>query len=252
MGITVIRNYHLEDEVKGKLQDKYNKDREGIHVSDVTFCFLQRMLLAIHPEKKSMTWKKAKAFERGIQSEATIVSLYPEGDFQKEGKFMKYFEAHPDLIIRDGKLIVELKNTDKGSVIDPTSDDFMLYLRQLVYYMVLNEVERGAVLISHNSKILLDKGDDLIAYEVIIKMNDPLRETLKKNLERFEFFYEKIVIEKKHEYIEQIPRLATYPISWKCSYCDVKEECKALNVKATSEDKRIILNFDIDSKVTAV
>jgi hypothetical protein len=69
-------------------------------------------------------------------------------------------QGHPDIFVsgkeesKGDPVIIELKDTSSGERLDFKNSTFKSYLNQLLYYLVLTDVEKGILYIHHNIKEL--------------------------------------------------------------------------------------------------
>jgi CRISPR/Cas system-associated exonuclease Cas4 (RecB family) len=163
MAIIIRPDLEFTDLLKNNLRSRYNdrkKDRIGlapIHVSDIlpSSCIRKQYYSRVYPDEDSITDESIHHFVRGESSEFAITQLAKIGVAQTELQ-MDDIIAHPDIMDNtDGKkIIIELKDTVTGKRLDINDYTFRSYLRQLLYYLIMTDIEKGIISIRYNIREL--------------------------------------------------------------------------------------------------
>jgi CRISPR/Cas system-associated exonuclease Cas4 (RecB family) len=149
----------LKNNLRSRYDDK-KKERLGlapIHVSDIlpSSCLRKQYYSRVYPDEDPITDESIHHFVRGESSEFAITQLAKIGVAQAELQ-MDGIVAHPDIIDNTDakKLIIELKDTVAGKRLDINDYTFRSYLRQLLYYLVMTDIEKGIISIRYNIREL--------------------------------------------------------------------------------------------------
>jgi hypothetical protein len=159
MTIIIRPDSDFTDLLKNNLRSRYDerkKERIGlapIHVSDIlpSTCIRKQYYSRIYPDEDPITDESIHHFVRGESSEFVITQLTKIGVAQAELQ-MDDIVAHPDIMDNtDGKkIIIELKDTVAGKRLDINDYTFRSYLRQLLYYLIMTDIEKGIISIRYN------------------------------------------------------------------------------------------------------
>lgn len=264
---------------KQRLQDT----KDGIiHIGNINGCIRQSMITEQYNDQLEYNIWDLCNFMDGLDSEKIIVKILDHGrsNVDEKGEFQKNIEfdnfvAHPDYIDDETAFIFELKSTNKTKPFILSDDTMKVYIRQIVYYMVLNDMEKGRIFARYalpffpeyigkdvdtqtgveepiyKHRYHKDTGQfPFFACELEIKVDAPSRERIKKGLVEI----------VKPAYlagdITQIPVLdgKAEGKNWKCnSYCKVKDICDTIPDLQTDQNKRyILLNKHIDDATDKV
>lgn len=271
-----------------KFFDDLNAQRQKdgkIHIFEITDCLRKGMLIKQNPDAVQLTIWDYMNLIQGLLSEKKLVDIlaYDSGtdetEYQKDIDFSG-ISAHPDYL--EGDTVFELKSTNKIKPLILSDDTVKNYIRQVTYYMILMNIEKGRILVRYNlphfpenvgrddefCAAIADKfhrftGDDMTLYKLMfhkdtgqfpffsiglkIPLDAPVREMVKKGL---------LEITKPTwdlNDVSQLPRLdgSIEGINWKCNnYCTVKDLCHTLPDEQTDPIKRIVLlNKHLDNSV---
>lgn len=282
----------LAKKVKKYFDDK-NTERQNdgkIHVFEISDCLRKSLLVKKHSKEIQNDIYDYMNLIQGLLSEQKLVEIlsYDQAasstDYQTNIDF-DGISAHPDYTeTGDVEYVFELKSTNKIKPLILSDDTVKGYVRQVVYYMVLMNIERGRILVrynlphfpeyikipkEHREKVmelipeigLLDNIYKLnyhketgqfpfFAVRVHLPLSAPIRDYVKKSL----IDIVKPIYEQGDP--EMIPPLDGMKdgLNWKCNnYCKVLEQCKALGDKQTDLEKRhVLLNKHIDESVNRV
>lgn len=239
MAILVERDYKQEQEILNKLKNyvtsgsnRNEDDVPRVHVSSLLWCLRQSYYNIIYPSPLGV--EEIIKFSKGKVSEAFLTSIL--GGSEKQERIEKDgIVAHPDIMIDD--VIIELKQTDKFSFIDPRDtvyNSFVYYLTQLLYYMYLARKTQGYIIVNHSNYNIfikkikgLDEKDKNPFRVFSIYLHNEEEETfdiIKNDLEFKKGLLEKAIKEKN---VGFLPTLKTVDVNDtnKCNICAFKDRC---------------------------
>lgn len=234
-----------------------------IHISDLTYCLRKALITVQNQDKVENSIYDYTNFMDGLDSEKVIVDILSnakgvgETEYQKDINFFD-FTAHPDYI--ENSVIYELKATNKNQPLILSDDVLKSYINQIVYYMVLLDMEKGKIIVRYNLPYFLEYlGKD--------ELNEPVYKLkFHKDTKEFPFFVVRLTIPKdakirsivkdalttviKPLYLQgditKIPVLDNKQFNWKCGYCKVRDICDTIPDKQYDTNIRdIILNKHI-------
>jgi hypothetical protein len=266
-----VKDYFIE-----KNRARREDTKKGIiHIGNLTDCVRRQVLLEQHYEDIDLSIWDCTDFMDGNGSENMIVTILDHGrnNTDEKGEYQKHivfddFTAHPDYIDDEEGVIFELKSSKKIKPFILSDDGVKSYIRQIVYYMVLNDMDKGRILIRYG----LPMFPEYIGKEVDNKTG--VEESIYKlkyhrDSGQFPFFSIKLTLKDggaqtkerikkalidviKPAYLKgdvtQIPILEDKPTNWKCNkYCKVKQFCDQIPDKQTDPATRyVLLNKHID------
>ena len=247
MPIVIRPDSEFTDLLKNNLRARYDerkKERTGlapIHVSDIlpSSCIRKQYYSRVYPDEAPITDESIHHFVRGEASEFVITKLAKIGVAQAELQ-MDEIVAHPDIMDRtnDKTVIIELKDTVAGKRLDINDYTFRSYLRQLLYYLIMTDIERGIISIRYNIRELkLIKRDEtgeyyfrpnaakspgIESWSVYLPKEDITREIL-----RNEMVLRKNILENalENQDVAVLPRLTEPLKSSKCPNCPFYQRC---------------------------
>jgi len=272
MTITIRKSPEFTDLLRKNLNKRYEERRRlgdsSIHVSDIlpTNCIRKQYYSRKVPEMDSISNESVHHFVRGEASEFVITDLANMGVAQAELE-MDGLSAHPDIMSENEKgeeterlveagvkakgqsVIVELKDTVDGRRLDITDQKFRSYLRQLLCYLVMTDIEKGIISIRYNSRELRwikssTEGDyffrpydgrdvGIESWQVFLPKEDIAREILKNEMVRRKSLFLRALQENN---VSILPRLAETIRNTRCSYCKFYQKC--MNEDNETEDAR--------------
>ncbi|PWU78685.1 MAG: hypothetical protein DLM72_21260 [Candidatus Nitrosopolaris wilkensis] len=272
MTITIRKSPEFTDLLRKNLNKRYEERRRlgdsSIHVSDIlpTNCIRKQYYSRKIPEMDPISNESVHHFVRGEASEFVITDLANMGVAQAELE-MDGLIAHPDIMGENEKgeeterlveagvkakgqsVIVELKDTVDGRRLDITDQKFRSYLRQLLYYLVMTDIEKGIISIRYNSRELRwikssTEGDyffrpyngrdvGIESWQVFLPKEDIAREILKNEMVRRKSLFLRALQENN---VSILPRLAETIRNTRCSYCKFYQKC--MNEDNETEDAR--------------
>jgi hypothetical protein len=272
MTITIRKSPEFTDLLQRNLNKRYEERRRlgdsSIHVSDIlpTNCIRKQYYSRKFPEIDPISNESVHHFVRGEASEFVITDLANMGVSQAELE-MDGLIAHPDIMSENEKgeenerlieagvkaigqsVIVELKDTVNGRSLDITDQKFRSYLRQLLYYLVMTNIEKGIISIRYNSRELRwikssTEGDyffrpyngrdvGIESWQVFLPKEDIAREILKNEMVRRKSLFLRALQENN---VSILPRLAETIRNTRCPYCKFYQKC--MNEDNETEDAR--------------
>ena len=266
---------HYDDKTRERQQDG------KIHIFEIGDCLRKALIMKTYPDFAVNTIYDYTNFMQGLNSESAIVDILKsqmpsgtESSFQKDIDFSD-ISAHPDFI--EGDVVFELKSTNKIKPLILSDDNVKGYLRQVVYYMILMDIEKGRIMVRYNlpyfpefvtKDTVVDEtrnftGDGESMYKlrfhkdtgqfpffpirINIPLDAPIRDYVKKGL------LEVVKPLYNEGDISKIPRLDGMMdgSNWKCSnYCKVRELCYEIeDTQSDPETRSILLNKHIDDSM---
>ena len=247
MTITIRPDSTFTDLLKNNLRSRYDerkKERIGtapIHVSDIlpSTCIRKQYYSRLYPDEDPITDESIHHFVRGESSEFALTKLANFGVAQAELQ-MDDIVAHPDIMNNAGekKVVIELKDTVAGKRFDINDYTFRSYLRQLIYYLIMTDIERGIISIRYNVRELkLIKKDErgeyffrpnnakvagVESWSVNLPKDDIAREILRNEM----VLRKKMLVTALDNHdVSILPRLKEPLKSIKCPNCPFYEKC---------------------------
>lgn len=248
---SITKDYTFTRTLGENLRKRYEKNRrnetDSIHVSDIiaaSSCLRKQYYGRKYPEKDALSDDTVYSFVRGESSEHIITELTNMGVAQVKIEWEGII-ARPDIlrkgaeILPENFLIVELKdNATIGKRLEPSDFTFKGYLNQLLYYLVITDVENGILCIKYSTPELIwyqrtQDGDHYIkpfnamtpgieSWHVYLSYDDPLREEIKEEiLRKRDIFLEALKTNK----VELLPRLTGLAKKLKCKRCSFMKKC---------------------------
>jgi hypothetical protein len=240
MTVVVRRDDEFTNLLKLNLRSRYEQKRRSedeVHVSDIipSSCIRKQYYSRRFPEVDAISDESIYHFIRGESSEFVITQLAKIGVSQANLEFDGIL-AHPDIMSND--LVVELKDTLNFGRLNMTDEKFKSYLRQLLYYLVITDVERGIISIRYNTKELRwiksdSKGDYFLqphdgkgpfieSWSVHLPRDDIVREILRNEMVRRKNLFRKAL---EHSDVSILPRLSQAKRNSKCPKCKFYDRC---------------------------
>jgi hypothetical protein len=242
VAIKVKKNKEFTELLQKNLKARY-EERKRIdtiaHVSDIipTTCIRKQYYTRKFPDYDSISNETVHHFVRGESSEFVITQLADMGVAQANIE-MNGIVAHPDIMTGGKDTIVELKDTVAGKRLDFYDETFRSYLRQLLYYLVMTNIEKGVISIRYNIKELRwiksdSEGDyffrpfeakdvGIESWEVVLPAGDIAREILKNEMVRRKNLFLRALAESN---VSILPRLIDEAKRNKCPHCQFYHKC---------------------------
>lgn len=202
--------------LKQALRDKYDeKQRRGIHVSDLTLCLRKAVRHRLNPapltDNDLRNFNQGRSHHESVQDLAK--SLEKQGHNVQVEKVVRYngIIGHIDLLI-DNKIPVEIKTTRQ-----PEAKPSKHYIIQLKTYMAMLDSDVGYLLVeSYNA-------EDNPWSETVITMSEEERITYLRIMEdRAKEF--KNALDNKNWLLASGVK-ENDSLNWLCKRCPYKEEC---------------------------
>jgi hypothetical protein len=242
VAIKVKKNKEFTELLQKNLKARY-EERKRIdtiaHVSDIipTTCIRKQYYTRKFPDYDSISNETVHHFVRGESSEFVITQLADMGVAQANIE-MNGIVAHPDIMTGGKDTIVELKDTIGGKRLDFYDETFRSYLRQLLYYLVMTNIDKGIISIRYNIKELRwiksdSEGDyffrpfeakdvGIESWEVVLPTGDIAREILKNEMVRRKNLFLRALAESN---VSILPRLIDEAKRNKCPHCQFYHKC---------------------------
>jgi CRISPR/Cas system-associated exonuclease Cas4 (RecB family) len=261
MTILIRKNQEFTDLLEKNLMSKHEAKRRSdntVHVSDIvpTTCVRRQYYSRKIPEMSPLSNESVHHFVRGEASEFVITQLADMGVAQADVE-MDGIVAHPDIMSNKEDVIVELKDTVNGRRLNFYDSTFRAYLRQLLYYLVMTQIEKGIISIRYNIKELRwirsdSEGDyffrpfnakdvGIESWEVFLPSHDIAREILKNEMVRRKNLFLKALQESD---VSILPRLIDDAKRSKCPYCPYYDKCINHDFE-TSEAQEMAKEIDL-------
>ncbi len=253
----------LRSNLKEQYTNRKRKVEDIIHVSDILFGYcLRKSYYSRIIGNHEFTDEDIDNFVRGEASEYVLVRLADIGVGQLELDFDDgLLVARPDLYSKDKKVIVEFKDTKSFERLTPIHSKFKDYLRQLLYYLTISEIETGILCIRYASNRKLqwikrdDQGDyffspivnhktgenklpELETWTIILEKDSSIRELLRQEIRTRALLLRKALDTKDDS---ELPKVVE---EWKCIRCPFLENCIPKN-RTLIDSKLDILENEI-------
>lgn len=240
-----------------KHEQKRRQDNT-VHVSDIipTTCIRKQYYSRKFPDMDPLSDQSVHHFVRGESSEFVITQLAGLGVAQADIE-MEGIVAHPDIMSLEECVIIELKDTVSGRRLDFYDNTFRAYLRQLLYYMVMTNIEKGIISIRYNVRELRwirsdSEGDyffrpfnakdvGIESWEAFLASDDIVRQLLKNEMVRRKNLFLKALNENN---VSILPRLIDDAKRSKCPSCPFYDKCVNQDPES-DEAKEIAKEIDL-------
>jgi len=240
-----------------KHEQKRRQDNT-VHVSDIipTTCIRKQYYSRKFPDMDPLSDQSVHHFVRGESSEFVITQLVGLGVAQADIE-MEGIVAHPDIMSLEECVIIELKDTVSGRRLDFYDNTFRAYLRQLLYYMVMTNIEKGIISIRYNVRELRwirsdSEGDyffrpfnakdvGIESWEAFLASDDIVRQLLKNEMVRRKNLFLKALNENN---VSILPRLIDDAKRSKCPRCPFYDKCVNQDPES-DEAKEIAKEIDL-------
>ncbi len=228
----LVTNSPIMQELKNSLFVEYNKEREGVHVSDLNLCLRETVFRRIRPEpltdRDINVFTSGRAIHEAIQQ---IAKYFPKYEVEKEinydiGGGGISIKAHIDLYDKENNIPIEAKtvrknrlgtydrNTRKWGPEEPKSFN----TEQLMMYMTLCDSDVGYIIY----QLLLDY--DNFPFKIFeVRMTKQEREQMLDRMTSDAFHLQMNIDNKTPENTKHI--FGDKDKGWKCSYCKYVNEC---------------------------
>lgn len=261
MPIIIRRSPEFTRLLLKNLMSKHEQKRRQdntVHVSDIipTTCIRKQYYSRKFPDMDPLSDQSVHHFVRGESSEFVITQLAGLGVAQADIE-MEGIVAHPDIMSLEECVIIELKDTVSGRRLDFYDNIFRAYLRQLLYYMVMTNIEKGIISIRYNVRELRwirsdSEGDyffrpfnakdvGIESWEAFLASDDIVRQLLKNEMVRRKNLFLKALNENN---VSILPRLIDDAKRSKCPRCPFYDKCVNQDPES-DEAKEIAKEIDL-------
>ena len=261
MPIIIRRSPEFTRLLLKNLMSKHEQKRRQdntVHVSDIipTTCIRKQYYSRKFPDMDPLSDQSVHHFVRGESSEFVITQLAGLGVAQADIE-MEGIVAHPDIMSLEECVIIELKDTVSGRRLDFYDNTFRAYLRQLLYYMVMTNIEKGIISIRYNVRELRwirsdSEGDyffrplnakdvGIESWEAFLASDDIVRQLLKNEMVRRKNLFLKALNENN---VSILPRLIDDAKRSKCPCCPFYDKCVNQDPES-DEAKEIAKEIDL-------
>ena len=210
------------EELMTALTEEYSKPRQGIHVSDLTFCPRESCFRTLDPKPITNTqlnfFTSGKAIHEALQS---LIRKDPDRfELEKEVKYGDIV-GHIDIFDKKYHIPIEAKSARVKTMTEPKAH----YLKQLEAYMALTTSDTGIILVQC---LLNNKENPFVEFEHT--MTEDQRHEVLKQLER-----DALQLKAGIMMGEQGPPLVRHiaydtTLNWKCQYCPYLKPCEAFRI----------------------
>jgi hypothetical protein len=261
MPIIIRRSPEFTRLLLKNLMSKHEQKRRQdntVHVSDIipTTCIRKQYYSRKFPDMDPLSDQSVHHFVRGESSEFVITQLAGLGVAQADIE-MEGIVAHPDIMSLEECVIIELKDTVSGRRLDFYDNTFRAYLRQLLYYMIMTNIEKGIISIRYNVRELRwirsdSEGDyffrpfnakdvGIESWETFLASDDIVRQLLKNEMVRRKNLFLKALNENN---VSILPRLIDDAKRSKCPRCPFYDKCVNQDPES-DEAKEIAKEIDL-------
>ena len=195
----IEEDIQLKQTLITKLTEQYSKQKDGLFVTDFTYCLRKAYWRRINP--KPLTEKTLGYFVDGNRRHETLQCL---DGFRSEVSIQKYgLRGRLDML---GDYPIEMKSTRSGSQYGVSPH----YQKQCVIYALMTGQSTVCLLVQHINesvfkfhKLTFTQEELRLAEETLLKEIDALRNALAL----------------------KDPKDLPYPEPWECNFCDHKGDC---------------------------
>ena len=274
-----------------KYFDDLNKERQTdgkIHIFEISDCLRKGLLTKQYADEIDNDIYDYMNLIQGLLSEHKLVEILASDQEASSTEYQYNIDfsgisGHPDYIENDEQeWVFELKSTNKIKPLILSDDTVKGYVRQVVYYMILKNIEKGRILVRYNlphfpQYVKVPDGLKIQLESEGVTLDDNLYKlAFHKDTGQFPFFAIRVHIPLSapiRDYVKQklieivkpvyesgdatiIPPLEGMKegTNWKCvKYCKVYEQCKQTPDLNTNQEARyVLLNKHIDEAVERV
>jgi CRISPR/Cas system-associated exonuclease Cas4 (RecB family) len=197
--LDVIEDTQLKQQFLDKLTTQYSKQKDGLFVTDFTYCIRKAYWRRINP--KPLTEKTLNYFVDGNRRHETLQNLI---EYRAEVSIQKYgLRGRLDMI---GNYPIEIKSTRSDSKYGISPH----YQKQCVIYALMTEQPTVCLMVQH-----INEG--VFKFHRITYTQAELQEAEQQLLGQIHLL--KTALESKD------PKDLPYPEPWECNFCDHKGDC---------------------------
>lgn len=203
------------------LYEEYDIPREGVHVSDITFCPRKTCYQKIDPlpldNKQLNFFTSGKAIHAALES---LIKKYPHRyEMEKEVK-RDGIEAHIDIYDKELNMPIEAKSARTSKMEKPKAH----YISQLEAYMAMTDSDTGLLLVQ-----LLLHYEDKPFVEFVHHMTASQRLKKLADMKQDAYLLQTGIKTKAPEIVRHIAY--DVDLNWLCKSCPYAKECEVLRVK---------------------
>ena len=216
------------------LYEEYDVKREGVHVSDITFCPRKTCYQKIDPlpldNKQLNFFTSGKAIHAALES---LAKRYPyRYELEKEVKF-DGIEAHIDIFDKELNMPIEAKSARTNKMLEPKAH----YVSQLEAYMAMTDSDTGLILVQ-----LLLHYNDRPFVEFIHHMT---KEQRQKKLADMKNDARLLLLGIENADPEIVRHIAyDDKLNWLCNSCKYSKEC----LKLRDEERKQLWDESVGAK----
>jgi hypothetical protein len=207
----IKEDYKIEETLKRNLELEYAKQRQEVHVTDLTLCLRQSLFRKLQPVVPNT--KQLSYFFDGARRHAALQQLYGQGVIEKEIEF-EGVRATIDILDNFGP--IEFKTTRAKNAVSEH------WIRQLAFYMVATNSRFGILQVQRimpGRQKSNEQENIFPAY--LIELNEVQRgkwlEDFRERKQKFLSAYES----------KDVPRAPVYrgEGNWLCQECPYGTQC---------------------------
>lgn len=247
MVFSIRKDDTFNQRLQCNLTERFTSNRrsvnEAVHVSDLTSgCIRKAWFRRKYPNNDVIEIDTALHFLRGISSQYALTQLLKLDRIEvpiasKDGEIV----GHVDAIIRDGNkdCIIEMKSTNSMAHFDLDHHTFREYLRQVLYYLVLSDLEKAYLVIKYeqheqrffkrdkegNMHYIRERDHKparLETWEIVLSKNSIERQKIEAEMmEAKALFLESLQTDN----VAKLPRLTGASRFIKCRSCAYYQKC---------------------------
>jgi hypothetical protein len=255
----------LTENLRKHYESNNRHEAEPVHVSDLvsSSCLRKQYFHRKFPDQEVLSGDSVYNFVRGESSEIIITKLANLGVAQV--KIQSFgIVGRPDILKKD-LTIAPSSFLSCGTLSKRLElDDFIFkgYLNQLLYYLVLTDIENGILCIKYSAPELIwyqrngkrdyyvrpfnAKSPGFESLAVLLSLDDPLRQELKDEMiKKRDLFLDALSADK----VESLPGLAGLAKKLKCKSCPFIEWCW-ISDGETAEAMQLAIELTVIDKVT--
>lgn len=234
----LIKNSKILTELKSALYVEYNKEREGIHVSDILLCSRETVFRRINPspitDRELGFFTVGRAIHEAVQQ---LAKYFPKYEIEKEINYKVdglTLKAHIDLYDSQNNIPIEAKTVRSkrlGKAGEP-EEPKPFNVEQLKMYMTLVNADVGFIIYQF-----------LLEYEAFpfkifeVRMTKEEREKMLEKMIDDSFHLQMNIDQKtpentRHVFFDENKK-------WKCQYCRFNQECTQMRNKEFAKNRKV-------------
>ena len=227
----LINNSKIMSELKSSLYVHFNKERDGIHVSDINLCLRETVFRRLRPQ--AITDREIGFFTVGRSIHDSIQTLAKSNLKYEIEKEINYdaggltIKAHIDLYDKEKNIPIEAKSARNKDIVEPKS----FHIEQLQMYMTLVGSDLGYIIY----QLLLDYND--FPFRVFeVRMTKEERIKMLDKMVTDAFHLQMNIDLKTPENTRHVFNDETK--NWKCQYCHFNQECTSMRNKEFAANRK--------------